>query len=62
MERKPRVYWNGKGILIFDAGYEGGDLHIYQEIDAKPAQDMKEVFRHYKYNPDYMDKWELKRL
>ena len=50
MRREPRVYYLGekedrKAILIFDAEYAGGDIHVYKRKETleskKLAEDMK---------------------
>ena len=42
-EREARVYWikrrNQKDVLIFDGGYEGGTLYIYEFKEAVLADD-----------------------
>jgi hypothetical protein len=46
--REPKIYWfANKGILIFDAGYVNGSVHIYEEKDEKDAADLKELLSKY---------------
>ncbi len=54
--RKPCVYWvqgtkNERDKLIFDMGYEGGFIYIYELKEAISSDDAeKEVENYYKYH------------
>jgi len=58
LAREPRVYWvqgtrSEQDKLIFDAGYEGGDLYIYELRGVVNSEDArKEVKRHYNHVAD----------
>jgi len=43
-EREARVFWvkrtNQKDILVFDAGYEGGTLYIYEFKESVQAEEV----------------------
>lgn len=52
--REPKIYWfASKGILIFDAGYENGSVHIYKEKDESEAVDLKELLSKYGHYKDW---------
>ena len=52
--RVPRVYFCEKtqdrnAILIFDAGYDGGDIHIYEHKETQQAKKIEnEMKTHFK--------------
>lgn len=54
-DRPARVYWFDKGddpsILIFDAGYEYGDIHIYEhkkKMKATELPEQKRIYGHHR--------------
>lgn len=48
-ERKRRVYWvrrlKEKDLLVFDGGYFGGDVHIYEFKESHSAKDIEEELK-----------------
>jgi len=45
-KREARVYYlqereDRKAIIVFDAGYAGGDVHIYEHKEAFPTKEIK---------------------
>lgn len=45
-EREPRVYYlperqDRKAMIIFDGGYFGGDIHIYEHKETIATDDMQ---------------------
>ena len=48
VRRVPRVYFCEKtqdrnAILIFDAGYDGGDVHIYEHKETQQAKEIENI-------------------
>lgn len=46
-KREPRVYYSAeredrKAILVFDAGYAGGDVHIYEHKETRLAKEIED--------------------
>jgi hypothetical protein len=42
VQRNRRIYWvekpaSGKPLLVFDGGYPGGDIHIYEYKESIPS-------------------------
>jgi hypothetical protein len=53
--RERRVYWihkpeGEKDLLIFDAGYVGGDIHIYEFKESIPSENIEEEIKSYYQN------------
>jgi len=50
-KREARVYYiqreGKKAILVFDAGYAGGDVHIYEHKESCSAKEIEEEVRAY---------------
>ena len=50
--REPKIYWfrkpkGEKDVLIFDAGYQNGDIHIYEHKETLPAKELNnEIIKH----------------
>jgi len=52
--REPKIYWfANKEILIFDAGYKNGSVHIYEEKDERDAIYLKELLSKYGHYKDW---------
>ena len=52
IQRKSRIYWvkgkkDDKDLLIFDRGYNGGDVHIYELKDSFPQTKIEEYMKNY---------------
>ena len=50
--REPRVYYlaereDRKAILVFDGGYVGGDIHIYEHKESRPTKEIEEEVKAY---------------
>ena len=55
MQKRPgRIYWfsqkDEKDILIFDAGYAYGDIHLYEHKKTLKATELEEQKRIYGYH------------
>ena len=58
-EREPRVYFvpekkDRKAMIIFDAGYAGGDVHIYEHKESISTDEMGKELQ--------LSEWQLKEL
>lgn len=50
ISRSPRVYWfqkslRKKDILVFDAGYTNGTIHIYEHKETLDAEELENQLR-----------------
>ncbi len=57
-DRKAKVYWfqkpkDDRDILIFDPGYHGGDIHIYEHNETMNATRLEEQLKKYGYHMDW---------
>jgi len=58
--RVRRVYWvdrpeDQKDLLIFDGGYVGGDVHVYEYKETYPSKDIEEEMKEYYKTNDIPD-------
>jgi hypothetical protein len=65
-KREPRVYYlaereDKKAMLIFDAGYAGGDIHIYEHREMISSQEIEEEMKTH-YRLDKLSKETLKEV
>lgn len=57
-DRKAKVYWfQDEKKLIFDPGYVGGDIHIYNHDQSMSATHLEEKLKLFGH---YMD-WDIRR-
>jgi len=57
-DRKAKVYWfQAEKKLIFDPGYVGGDIHIYNHDQSMSATHLEEKLKLFGH---YMD-WDIRR-
>lgn len=55
VRRERRVYWvkkpEEKDLLIFDGGYSGGDIHVYEYKETVSSKKIEEEMKaHLKYD------------
>lgn len=48
--REPKIYYfpetqERRAVLIFDGGYEGGDIHIYEHKETLPDSELDAQIR-----------------
>ena len=62
-KREAKVYYIRKSdepdILIFDAGYNKGDIHIYEKKETKKASELEVILEQYGYNKSSGREWKL---
>jgi len=56
-KREPRVYYlaereDRKAVLIFDGGYAGGDIHIYEHKESRETTELEEEMKQYYQNEE----------
>ena len=48
-QRARRVYWiskpQGKDLIVFDGGYIGGDIHVYEYKESHSVKEIEESVR-----------------
>ena len=59
-KREAKIYWfkktpPEKGLLIFDAGYNYGDIHIYEHKETLKSTHLDELLKKH----GYCMKWDL---
>jgi hypothetical protein len=64
--REPRVYYlaerqDRKALLVFDAGYAGGDIHVYEHKETIATERLEEEMKQF-YGKDQLSETILKEL